>query len=464
MHLCNVKTPFARLPRCWLVPIASLWLIGLACLVVGDARAADEEPDDDLLQMIVELVSDSDRDMRALGLQQVREEAPGEAATKRFVELLAKLPPDGQTGLLEALGERGDAVARPVVLEMLENKEEAVRAAAVRALGGLGGAAEVPMLAAKAATGADAEKAAARQSLVQLRGDDVNGALVAALKDADANMRVELIGVLAARNAKETLSTVIESADDSDSAVRLAVLEALRYLADESHTEKIVNILKATKEDVERKQAELTLLVTCSRGREKCADAIVAGLGGSDVPTRIALVRALARAGGEKALEEIVARLKDEDGTVGDEAVRMISGWPDPAVASHLKELAGNVEDLRHHVLAIRGMVRLAAPQKDKPADLNMLGDAMKLASRSQEKRLVLGAVGSAATPEALALAVSSLDNSSLLEEAGLSAVTIAERIKEGSKDEIRAAMEKVTGSVKNQTTRDRAQKVLESL
>ena len=115
MQLRNVKTTLARRRRGWLVPAACLWSIGLVCLLVGDTRAADEAPDEALLQMIVELVSDSDRDMRALGLQRVREEAPGEAATKRFVELLPKLPPDAQAGLLEALGERGDAVARPTV-------------------------------------------------------------------------------------------------------------------------------------------------------------------------------------------------------------------------------------------------------------------------------------------------------------------------------------------------------------
>ena len=105
------------------------------------------------MQMIVELVSDSDPDMRALGLQQVREEAPGEAATKRFTSLLSELPPDAQAGLLEALGDRKDAAARPAVLEMLDSQEEAVRAAALGALGALGAASDVPILAGKIASG-----------------------------------------------------------------------------------------------------------------------------------------------------------------------------------------------------------------------------------------------------------------------------------------------------------------------
>ena len=63
-------------------------LFGLLCLVAISLPAQEEEPNEALIQMIADLVGDSDQDMRALGLQQVRGEAPGEAATKKFAELL----------------------------------------------------------------------------------------------------------------------------------------------------------------------------------------------------------------------------------------------------------------------------------------------------------------------------------------------------------------------------------------
>ena len=85
--------------------------------------------------------------MRAVGLQQVREQAKGPAATKRFAALLPKLPPDAQAGLLDALGDRGDKAARPALLDMLKSRDEPVRAAALRALGSLGEPDDVPLLA-----------------------------------------------------------------------------------------------------------------------------------------------------------------------------------------------------------------------------------------------------------------------------------------------------------------------------
>jgi HEAT repeat protein len=426
--------------------------------------AAEEEPGDPLVDMVVELLGDADRDMRALGLQQVREEVPGEAATRRFVALLPELAADGRAALLEALGERGDATARPTVLEMLKADDEAVRAAAVRALGGLGNESDVPLLAQRAGTGSEAERAASLESLIRLKAEGVTAAIVAAMADGDPGVRVALLDVLASRNAKEALPTVLERAGDGDASVRLAALGALRYLADETHITEVVNTLKETQDEADRRKAELALLVVCSRGREKCVEAIISGMAGTDPPTRISLMHGLARAGGTTSLETLVKCLEDDDEAVRDEAVRMLSIWPDAAVAPQLMQFAKTDENLRYHVLAIRGLARLASPQEDKPADLKMLAEVLDLAKRPQEKRLVLGVLGGVADPEAMGLVLPVLEDASLAEEAGLAAVMIAERIQDGSKDEIRTAMEKVLESASNQDTRQRAKKAVDSL
>ena len=114
----------------------------------------------------------------------------------------------------------------------------------------------VPLLE-QAAEGSDLEKGAARQALVRLRGDEVNKAIVAAMSEGKPGAKVELLGVLAARNAQEALPAVMESVADADASVRLAALGALRYLADESNTAGIVGLIQGAKDDAERKKAEL---------------------------------------------------------------------------------------------------------------------------------------------------------------------------------------------------------------
>ena len=81
------------------------------------------------------LLSDKDKEVRALGLEQVRDEVKGAEATRRFAALLPRLSPEARAALLGALGERGDAAARPAVLDQIECAEPEVRSAAIRAVG-----------------------------------------------------------------------------------------------------------------------------------------------------------------------------------------------------------------------------------------------------------------------------------------------------------------------------------------
>ena len=444
--------------------VAGLLLFGLVCLTGRSLPAQDEEPNEALIQMIVDLVGGDDPDMRTLGLQQIREEIRGEAATKRFVELLPKLPPADRVSLLDALGDRGDTAARAAVIEMLKEQPEEVRAAALGALGALGSAADVPMLTEKAAAGSEPERHAARQSLIRLRGDDVNDAVVSEMKESEAAVRAKLLEVLAGRNATGAVPTVIESAEDADPAVRLAALGALRALADEGHVADIVRLLGKCEDDAQRLKAELALLVICSRGRESCAKALIDGLADAGAPSRVVLLRALGRAGGADALKTLVESLKDDDEAVRTEAVRVLSGWGDPAVAPHLLEIARSDDQPRFQILAIRGLMRLGSARKDKPADMKLLAEAMGLAKRPQETRMAVGVLGRLGTPEALALVVPVLDDLAVAEEAGLAAVMIAEKIKDGDKDMIRTAMGLVQKQAKDQDVRQRAEKVLKSL
>ncbi|MHC4179517.1 MAG: hypothetical protein ACYSWU_18555, partial [Planctomycetota bacterium] len=76
----------------------------------------------------------------------------------------------------------------------------------------------------------------------------------------------------------------------------------------------------------------------------------------------------------------------------------------------------------------------------------------------------VVGVLGGVATAESLELVTSAMDQSALAEESGLAAVMIAEKMEEGDRDKIRAAMEKVVRGVEDQRIRERARKVLDLL
>ncbi|MDP6720416.1 MAG: hypothetical protein QGF59_17265, partial [Pirellulaceae bacterium] len=78
-----------------------------------------------LVGVVIELLNDNDQDMRSLGLEQVRTASPGEAATRAFAEVLPKLSPAAQVGLLKALTVRGDNAARSAVVLLLSSTKDA---------------------------------------------------------------------------------------------------------------------------------------------------------------------------------------------------------------------------------------------------------------------------------------------------------------------------------------------------
>ncbi|MGB3194664.1 MAG: HEAT repeat domain-containing protein [Phycisphaerae bacterium] len=391
-------------------------------------------------------------------------ESPGSEATKAFAAALPQLPPVGQVALLKVLQERGDPAARPAVLDVMKSTDEGVRVASLKALCAVGGAADVTVLAGKVAAGADAEKAVAAEGLVLLKGDDVNAAIVAAIKGADAGARAALVRSLGARSAAETVATVMECAKDSDAGVRLAALESAKVLAGEGQAPALVSSVKSAKDDAERKAAEEALLAVCGRGREKCAAPVIAGLSGADAASRMALLRALGRAGGPQALQAVQDATKDADASVQDEAVRVLAGWSDASAVPVLLALAKSAAKESHQILALRGYVRLAGEQPTDDAKLKMLTEAMKLAKRPEDKKLVLGALSNVQTVESLRLVVPCLGDAALAEEASAAAVKIAGKVADSAKDLTRDAMQKVLQQSKNDNVRKEAEMILKKV
>lgn len=441
------------------------WNLLCLSLILGFVRnlPAAEEPGNELVQMITNLVTDKDKDLRAVGLQQIREEAKGEKATEKFAALLPKLAPEMQAGLIDALGDRGDKAARPAIVDMLKSRDEQVRASAIKALGLLGERADVPVLAQFLAA-AGAEKAAARTGLANLRGKEVNAAVRAEIMTAKSAVRAELLGVLAARRATETIPAVLEAAEDSNADVRAAAFGALRLLAGQAQTAALVKLLKAAKESQEQWKAELALLAVCTRGKEACVEPILAGMKDAEAPAAAALLRALARCGGAKSLSAIVAATKDQRVVVRAEAVRVLASWPEVAAVPHLRIIAAQAEPTAQQGAAVEGMVRLASPVKDRPANMALLAEAMKLARRPQEKRLILGVLGGLPATESLALVQPALDDPVVADDAALAAVLIAENTVGTAPAQRRAALEKARDKAKDPEIRQRAEKALEGI
>jgi len=419
--------------------------------VVGLSRlAAAGQSSEELVQMIVGLVRHKDQDMRAVGFQQVRESAKGTAATNQFAALLPTLSPGVQAGLLTALATRGDLAARPAVLEMLKSQEAEVRTAAIEALGALGNAADVPGLVQLAKSATDPEKAAARASLIQLSGPTINAAIVAELKNAaDSDIRVKLLEVLVARNAKDSIAGILPAAEDADAKVRTAAMTTLSQLAaPEQVADMLKGVLKAAA-GPEREAAEKAVMIVCDRNKDaaKRAEPLLAAVERLSDADKTTLLPTLGRVGGPGALKLVETAIADQKADRHEAGIRALCNWPDASAAPKLQELAQSGE-ASQRTAALRALIRVAAlPDKRSDADrLNLLKKTMTMATRDEERKLVVTRARAVRTIESLRFAVPYLDQPALAQEACGTVVELAHHreLREPNKAEFEKALDVV--------------------
>jgi HEAT repeat protein len=428
------------------------------------APAADNSGDE-LVGMISNLVSDKDKDIRALGLQQVREEAKGAVATKQFAALLPKLPSDAQTGLVDALADRGDNTARPAVLEMLKSREEPVRVAALRALGALGKAADVPLLVQTLASGTESETTAARASLARMPGEEVDRAIVVEFTPAKPALRVELIGLLASRRAASSVPTLLTAASDADSAVRAAAVTAIGTLAGPDDVAAMIKILLAADKGPAREAVEKAVMLACARIDDpaKRAEPVLAAVAKLGEPQKTILLSTLGRVGGPAALTIIEAAIADSNPARREAGIRALGNWPDSSVAPKLLELANRAAEPGSRTLALKGLIRVAPLRDGRPTaeKLAFLKTAMTMATLDDDCNTILKRSSAIRTMDSLHFILGYLDQPQFAQQVCESIVELAHHreLREPNKDEFDKALDAAIRVSKDPTVIDKARR-----
>jgi HEAT repeat protein len=426
------------------------------------ASAAAQDADEDLIQLVVNLLGENDKDLRALGLEQVRTEAKGEAATRRFAAQLPKLPADAQVGLLRALADRGDKAARPAVFDMLKTKrDESVRVAAIAALGGLGEKADLRLLLELLAEGPKAEQDAARTNLVGMRGDAISAAIAAEMKQAASPIRVALIEILATRRALDTIPDLLSVAIDADAKVRTAAMVALGQIAGPEHTPGMVRAVLKAKPGTEREAAEKAIMFVCGRipDAQKRADPLLAAMESLNETDRTALLPTLGRVGGPHALKVVEAAIANA--RRHEAGLRALCNWPDASVAARLIELAQSDEHADHRSMALGALIRVAPLPDGRPdgEKLELVRKVMEMCKNNEQRKLMLKRSSAIRTVETLRFILPYLDQPQYAEQACESVVELAHHrgLREPNKAEFHQALDKVIETSKDAVVIERA-------
>ena len=444
----------------------SFWLPGAVAEDEPAVPAASSEPDGELLKMVLDLLGEKDKDLRALGFDQVRTEVKGAAATREIAAQLRKLAPEAQIGLLSALADRGDPAAKPEVKFVLASSPDIpVRAAAISALGALGNVEDVGPLLQRLSGRSEAEHDAAQRSLVRLAGDEVSDRIASCLELTHyETVTARIVEILAERRALAAVPAILARAADDDPAVRAVAVKALAELATPEHLPGLVRVMLVSAPGAEREALEKCVMQICNRGEgnQDRSKPLLAALDALSPDERLIMLPTLGRVGGDAAMSAIDEALADQDAHRHEVGVRALCNWPDASVAPRLIKLANDTaQPAALRALALSALIRVA-PLPDKRPDaerLELLERVMAMCTRDEDREQVIRRARAIRTIDTLRFLVPYLDQPQFAQQACESIVELAHHrgLREPNKKEFDPVLDRVIATSKDAVVVERA-------
>jgi len=388
----------------------------------------------------------------------------GKALTRAMLALLGDLPPARKAGLILALGSRGDTSALASLTELIRSDQPAVRDAAVKAVSKLGDAAAVTALlrlADSPALGASVVEAIARMT-----GDDIDGALAAALKDG--KLRSVAIKASIARGSTAAVGPLLQLVKADDAATRKEAWAGLASLAGGGDMDGIMKAVIEIKDEGELPDATQAIRKVAARAEDKskCFEVIAGYFDKATDATKGVILALAAVSGDSHALEMERKALASANKDLYGQALRALAAWPNESAAPDLLKLAKSGAGEVDRILALRGYIRIAGLETAKLSGAKraeMFKTAMGLAERGEEKRQIVSGLQNAISIEALNMLKKQMDDPALRAEAQMSAATLIWHLRTSHPAEVTAMAAELMKS-KNKTVVDKASKTVGDL
>jgi hypothetical protein len=319
-------------------------------------------------------------------------------------------------------------------MRAVEGPHAAVRTEALRALGKVGDGSCVDLLTRRSALSSGPEQAEARESLWRVRGEDVDAAVLNGLeRNVDEAVRNEFIRAAGERRIDRSKKLLLDLARSAAPTVRVQAVRALKRLAGPEDLRPLLLLVldggdESEMDELQSAAAAVARMISRPGGG---ADAVGSLLSSeTDSKKKASLLRVLGKIGEDRSFRLVRPALADPDPVVADAAVRAIAEWPTITARDDALRIAGQSPNLVHRVLALQAFVRMIGlePYRSPDGAVASLKQALGLASRPEEKRLVLGALPAFACPAALELAESLL-GSEVQEEARAAVDQIKEQL-----------------------------------
>ena len=398
--------------------------------IVEATRGAILARGQDGIPLLVEQLHSDDRALFRLALGTARE-FPGSEIDKVLVTEMSKLTDDRAALIVQAMADRPDTVVLSAILKAAEQGPLAVRLSAVDALARVGDVTCLNSLL-KIAIDKDPElSAAAKATLAELPGDDVNAQIVALLPKAEGAtypLLIELVG----KRRIEAVPQLLVALDNSTSSVRTAALVALGETVSLQQLSVLIDQVVAPKksEDAEIAQKALKAASIRMADREACAKELSAAVDRvKSVPVKGTLLQILGAMGGTNALQAVGKAAKSNDAQLQDISSRLLGEWMTEDAAPVLLELA-KLPSNPYQVRALRGYIRIARQFVLPDAKrTEMCQTAFDAARQTAEKKLVVDILKRYPTVDNLKMTIKLMKVPDLKDDATQAMLVIAQKL-----------------------------------
>ncbi len=294
------------------------------------------------IKMLLAAADDPDVAIRG-GALRLAVAMPGSALTKKWISRYAKVSPVAKPGILFMLGERGDALAVPLMKKVMYEPSQEAAEEAMAALAKLEGKNAVGPLLTWVLQNANEQGHRAAANVLTTILDSTSIPKVAEMLPSSGGAgTVTLIQLLAWSHDNRYFKEVYPYATSGDIAVRATALTSLASLASCDDQQQVISLLEQTKERAEVTELQRALLsaaMRCDHPSER-SDIILNALDKSS--DKLKLIPILAVTGGEAALKRVAYEFENGDAMTRDVCFDALSHWSDHTAARALYDICAS--------------------------------------------------------------------------------------------------------------------------
>ncbi|MGC9326140.1 MAG: DUF1080 domain-containing protein, partial [Candidatus Hinthialibacter sp.] len=243
---------------------------------------------------------------------QLAQQIPGQKATWKWIDKSKSADPEVRSEILAFLGERGDPIALPTLLEALNDPNSEVQLTAITASFHLGGLESVSFYTDLLRTEDESLINAVKDTLLQVPGSYLLTTVSYVLPSVPAPAKVALLDIIAQRKADLFFYDVLSFTEDENPTVRMAAIKALKDVTLFDYVPDLITLLETTRgqEAAEIENAVYEVIDSFSTDQEK-AEKLVQVFADAPNMKKNHLLNLLQRVRGQAALKEAAKYIKN---------------------------------------------------------------------------------------------------------------------------------------------------------